>query len=77
MGLCIIGAGEEAPRMARLIFQSAKSGKTAGTQSAKIQALTAPRWVSLLCHSVILTGHTPEIPEWFLRHETKVGLPKE
>ena len=76
MGLCIIGAGEEAPRMARLIFQSPKSGKTAGTQSAKIQALTVPRRVSLLCHSVILSSHTTQIPAWFLGHETRVGLPK-
>ena len=63
--------------MARLIFWGPKSHKTAGTQSAKIQALTFPRRVSLLCHSVILSGHTPQIPAWFLGHETRVGLPKE
>jgi hypothetical protein len=63
--------------MARLIFRGPKSGKTAGTQSAKILALTVPRRVSFLCHSVILSGHTAQIPAWFLGHETQVGLPKE
>ena len=63
--------------MARLISRGPKSGKTAGTQSAKIQALTVPRPVSLLCHSVTLCGHTPQIPAWFLGYETRVGLPKE
>ena len=60
----------------RLIFRGPKSGKTAGTQSAKIQALTVPRRVSLLCCSVILSSHTTQIPAWFLGHETRVGLPK-
>ena len=63
--------------MARLIFRGPKSGKTAGTQSAKMKALIVPRRVSLLCHSVILSGHTPQIPAWFLGHETREGLPKE
>ena len=62
--------------MARLIFRGAKSGKTAETQCAKIQALTVLRPVFLCC-SGILSGHTPQIPAWFLGCETRVGLPKE
>lgn len=62
--------------MAKLIFRGPKSGKTAETQSAKIQALTVPRPVSLCC-SDILSGHTPQIPAWFLGRETRVGLPKK
>ena len=62
--------------MARVIFQGRKSGKTAESQSAKIQALTVPTPVSLCC-SGILSGHTPQIPAWFLGCETRVGLPKK
>ena len=62
--------------MSRLIFQGPKSGKTAEIQSAKIQALTVPRPVFFCC-SGILSGHTPQIPTWFLGCETRVGLPEK